>query len=145
MQAKTYEGSIYGLGFIHAKDRLFQLHIQRALATGRLSELIGSEGIQIDKFVRHFGVLRAVDKRLEEMTEEESSVYLNYANGINKVVENLKVYPMEFYVLMTNFEPWTVKDSLSIEYLINVLISADWFSEMIRLRLLEVYDRDMVD
>ena len=52
---------------------------------------------------------------------------------------------MEFYVLMTDFEPWTVRDSISIEYMINVLISADWFSEMIRLRLLEVYDRDVVD
>ena len=82
---------------------------------------------------------------MEGMTEEESSVYLNYANGINKVVQNIKVYPMEFYVLMTDFEPWTVRDSISIEYMINVLISADWFSEMIRLRLLEVYDRDVVD
>ena len=32
VQAKTYEGSIFGLGFIHAKDRLFQLHITRMIA-----------------------------------------------------------------------------------------------------------------
>ena len=52
---------------------------------------------------------------------------------------------MEFYIFMTGFEPWTVKDSLSIEYLINTLISTDWFVEMLRIRLLEVYDRELVD
>ena len=79
------------------------------------------------------------------MTEEESSIYINYANGINKVVENIKVYPMEFHVLMTSFEPWTIRDSVSIEYFSNAMISTDWFAEMLRLRLLEVYDRDLVD
>ena len=46
---------------------------------------------------------------------------------------------------MTSFQPWTVKDSLSCEYLFNAMQSADWFAEMLRLRLLEIYDRDLVD
>jgi len=52
VQAKTYEGSIFGLGFVHAKDRLFQLHITRMIASGRLSELVGSEGVNLDKYIR---------------------------------------------------------------------------------------------
>ena len=32
VQAKTYEGSIYGLGFVHAKDRLFQLYMTKMIA-----------------------------------------------------------------------------------------------------------------
>lgn len=145
VQAKTYEGSIYGLGFVHAKDRLFQLYMTKMIAQGRVSELIGSEGIKIDKYVRQLGITRAAQSRFESMSAEESAIYVNYAAGINKVVENLKVYPMEFFVLMTSFEPWTVKDSISIEYLFNAMLSTDWFAEMLRLRLLEVYDRELVD
>jgi len=91
------------------------------------------------------GITRAVESKFEYITEEESAIYVNYAAGINKVAENLKVYPMEFYVLMTSFEPWTVKDSLACEYLFNAMLSTDWFAEMLRVRLLEIYDRDLVD
>lgn len=79
------------------------------------------------------------------MTEEDTVIYVNYAAGINKVAQNLKVYPMEFYVLMSNFESWSVYDSISIEYFYNMMLSTDWFAEMLRLRLLEVYDRELVD
>ena len=145
VQAKTYEGALYGLGFVHAKDRLFQLHMLRMLAQGRLSELIGSEGLQVDKYIRQIGVTRATQARLNTLDPVEEAALLNYAAGINKVAHNLKVYPVEFYVLFTSFHDWTVKDSVACQYLYNALASADWFAEMLRLRLLEVYDRELVD
>ena len=46
---------------------------------------------------------------------------------------------------MTSFEPWTVYDSLSCSYFLTFMGSTDWFVEMLRVRLLEVYDRDLVD
>jgi acyl-homoserine lactone acylase PvdQ len=39
VDAETYEGAIYGLGFVHAKDRLWQLHFLRMLTQGRISEV----------------------------------------------------------------------------------------------------------
>jgi penicillin amidase len=39
VDAKTFEGAIYGLGFIHARDRLWQMHMFRMLSQGRLSEV----------------------------------------------------------------------------------------------------------
>jgi acyl-homoserine lactone acylase PvdQ len=39
VNAKTYEGSIYGLGFVQARDRLWQLHFFRLLSQGRVSEV----------------------------------------------------------------------------------------------------------
>ena len=145
VQAKTYEGAMFGLGFVHAKDRLFQLHMTRMIGQGRLSELIGSEGIEIDKYIRQLGVVRAAKADLAELDPDERASLVNYAAGINKVVENIKVYPFEFQVLMTSFEPWSEKDSLACAYLYNAMASTDWFAEMLRLRLLEVYDRTLVD
>ena len=115
VQAKTYEGAMYGLGFVHAKHRLFQLHLNRLLATGRVSELIGSDGVGYDSYVRTIGVLRATDARLQSITSEENAAYLNYAAGINKLVEQMEIYPHEFHVFFTSFEPWTVRDSIAFE------------------------------
>lgn len=136
---------MYGLGFVHAKDRLFQLHITRMLGQGRLSELVGSEGVQLDKYIRTIGVTRATEERLFNLQPDELASLTNYAAGINKVVDNLKTYPLEFHALFTSFEPWTPKDSLACQSLYNVVVSTDWFAEMLKLRLLEVYSRELVD
>ena len=82
---------------------------------------------------------------MNNLSKDEEAVFINYAAGINKVVENLKVYPMEFHIMMSSFEPWSVRDSLACASFYNALASTDWFAEMLRLRLLEVYDRDLVD
>ena len=61
------------------------------------------------------------------------------------MVENIVVYPPEFSVLWTKFEPWTIKDSVAIPNLMIVLLGKDWFAELLRERLLEVYDKSLVD
>lgn len=56
------------------------------VAQGRLSELIGSEGLSLDKYVRKLGITRATEARLATLPKEEEAVMHNYAEGINKVV-----------------------------------------------------------
>jgi len=89
--------------------------------------------------------VRAVEARLASLPLVELAVLKNYAGGINKVVENIKVYPLEFHVLFTSFEPWSPRDSLACQFFYNLLASTDWFAEMLRVRLLEVYERELVD
>ena len=107
--------------------------------------MIGADGVPLDTYIRKVGITRATKERYESLTSEEQTVLQNYANGVNKVVDNIKVYPAEFQFLMTSFEPWTVYDSLSCSYFLTFMGSTDWFVEMLRVRLLEVYDRDLVD
>lgn len=59
VEAETMMGAVFGLGFIHAKDRLWQMHFYKFLCQGRLSEIIGSGGVEIDKYVRTIGFPRA--------------------------------------------------------------------------------------
>lgn len=37
VKAKTREGAFYGMGYATAEDRLFQMHMKRMVALGRLS------------------------------------------------------------------------------------------------------------
>lgn len=49
--AETLNDAIRGQGFATAQDRLFQMELYRRIAWGRLSELIGGDGLAMDKQV----------------------------------------------------------------------------------------------
>ena len=61
VEAETILGAMYGLGFVHGQDRLWYLNFTRALARGTLSEILGSEAIQIDKLMRTIGITKRVE------------------------------------------------------------------------------------
>jgi hypothetical protein len=65
---------------------------------------------------------------------------------VNDLVDSLSWYPIEFYILWApHFEPWTVEDSIGMQVLMQYFISFDWFLEMTRQRLTEIYDKELVD
>ena len=107
--------------------------------------MLGPEPIFVDRMVRLFGLTRAVEVHLKNIKPEDEVVLENYSAGINKVVENLVVYPPEFQITMNTFEPWELKDSIYLGHLMLQIMSTDWFGEFLRVRLLEVYDKSLVD
>lgn len=64
-------GALYGLGFVHAKDRLWQLNFYRLLVNGRLAEILGSAAVPVDTFVRTVGIPRAAKALISALAEEE--------------------------------------------------------------------------
>ena len=80
-----------------------------------------------------------VENHINQMTENDRLMHENYAAGINKLVESIHVYPLEFYMLWADFKPYTVKDSVSSLYLLTIFMTGDWFFELVRERMLEVY------
>lgn len=145
VEAETVHGAIFGLGFIHATDRLWQLEFFRKLARGRLSEIFGQETVPLDKYVRTIGLTRMIENYMSMIGDEDRLILENYCAGVNKVAENLHVYPLEFYMFWQEFEPFTIEDSVAIHYLTILFVSGDWFYELVRERLLEIYSRETVD
>ena len=43
----------FGLGYVHAQDRLWQMSMMRRTAQGRLSEIFGPDTVHIDTYMRH--------------------------------------------------------------------------------------------
>jgi len=98
VEAETMQGAVFGLGFVHATDRLWQLEFYRKLARGRLSEIFGLETLPIDKYIRTMGIPRMIESYLSVIDDDELLILENYVAGVNKVAENLHVYPLEFYM-----------------------------------------------
>ena len=54
--AETEEDLYFALGYVHAQDRLFQMELLRRVGGGNLSEILGPELIQTDRFMRTIGI-----------------------------------------------------------------------------------------
>ena len=145
VEAETLDGAMFGMGFAMASDRLWQLNFYRLLSQGRLSEILGAKGLEVDMIIRTIGIPRTGRAVVESLNDEELLALENFAAGINKVAQNIKVYPVEFYLFWTDFEPWTPIDSVTFSQFLKFSLCQDAFNEMMRERLLEVYDMSLVE
>ncbi len=55
------EDAAFGLGFVHAQDRLFQMELQRRFGAGRLAECSASAAVAIDRQMRMLGLYRRAE------------------------------------------------------------------------------------
>src|SRR5919204_933887 len=55
----TKADALFGLGYAHAQDRLWQMEFQRRIGHGRLSEIFGAAPPPQDRFLRTLGFRRA--------------------------------------------------------------------------------------
>ncbi len=107
--------------------------------------------------VRNIGLHRSARKMAHTIGKEDLAMYAtsaiiqmcsleSYAKGVNDFVDSMTWYPIEFYLMWApRFEPWTAQDSLTIQVLMQYFISFDWFLELTRQRLTEIYDKELVD
>ncbi len=106
------------LGYLHARERLWQMDVQRRLASGRLSEVLGEAAFNNDLLMRVIGLHRSARNTvswLERNSPEVYSLLLAYAEGVNAAIEELRStgrLPMTFKLLNYEPEPWRAEDSI---------------------------------
>src|SRR5258705_2201501 len=68
--ASTKLDALFGLGYVHAQDRLWQMEFQRRIGHGRLSEIFGEATIPQDRFLRTVGFGRAARSAWGHLPED---------------------------------------------------------------------------
>jgi penicillin amidase len=116
--AETEHDAIYLQGYMHAKDRLFQMDFQRRLFAGRVSELTGSPGLAQDVQLRTLGLRRAAERSLAVQTPEVLAALQAYSDGVNAVITDTTLpLPVEYGALQltrASIPLWTPTDSLTM-------------------------------
>ncbi len=101
-------------GYLHARDRFFQMDRDRKGAAGRAAELLGSAALASDVQTRTLGLARAATKTWSALDAETKGWLQAYANGVNTYLSNNPL-PPEYTVLeLTKTDPWTPLDSVLI-------------------------------
>lgn len=120
--ALTDGDAFYALGWLHASERLFQMELQRRMAKGTLSEVLGADLYEMDAWQRKLGFYRKAVREAGELDEEMRALYARYLAGVNAWIDQAPVLPPEFVVLRFRPDPWTLEDALA------VALYSTWFS-----------------
>ena len=118
---KNEEDVFRVLGYIHAKERLFQMDMIRRVSAGRLSEIFGSKTLEADKFFRMLGINRRADESAKAFMQNTNVPWkkdvLAYIAGVNQYIEKRRKR-FEFLLLGIPKEKFTVKDIyLIVDYM----------------------------
>src|SRR5438067_4923662 len=132
--ASTKLDALYGLGFAHAQDRLWQMEFQRRIGFGRLSEVLGPAAIVQDRFLRTIGFGRAARAAWAAMPTEATRQVNAYVAGINAFLASHHgtALPPEFTLLRFEPEPWSGADVLAWVKMMAWDLSANYPFELLR-------------
>lgn len=137
--AENVEDVMYGLGFVHAQDRLWQMEINRRVGAGRLAEVLGAPARPADRFLRTLGVHRAAERAYAELDRRTRGVLDSYAAGVNAFLDARDgPLPPEFLILRHRPEPWAPRDSLAWGKMVAWDLARNWRRELLRLRLVKL-------
>src|SRR5262245_19976458 len=106
----------YGFGYAIAQDRLFQLDYLRRKGAGRLAEVLGPPGLELDLLAATVGLPRIARAEWQTLPAHTRQVLEPFSSGINSFIdETRELLPIEFDLLDYKPDPWSPIDSLAIE------------------------------
>lgn len=117
-------------GYVTAENRLWQMEFQTYAAGGRISEIIGEDGLDFDRYQRRNGLLYGAEKAVKLMAEDSviGPILEAFTAGINEYINSLdyKKLPLEYKLLDYKPENWTsLKSGLLLKYMANDLSGSD--------------------
>src|SRR5882672_4140593 len=132
--ASTKLDALYGLGYVHAQDRLWQMEFQRRIGFGRLAEIFGPSVVPQDRFLRTVGFGRAARAAWAALPVEARRQVDAYVAGVNAFIatHHGTALPPEFLLLRFEPEPWTGADVLAWGKMMAWDLSANYAFELLR-------------
>src|SRR5438046_1107131 len=113
-------------GWVHARDRLFQMDYNRRLASGTLAELVGTAALANDVQLRTLGLRRGAQRSLDAASPRFRAALEAYAEGVNARVHGQTWLPPESGALrLEQVAPWSPVDSIVIGKLLAFSLAFD--------------------
>jgi penicillin G amidase len=136
IEAKSERDLYFSVGFMHARDRLWQLEVNRRVVRGELAEMFGVKALDNDKFLRTLGVRLAAKKQFDNLPKDIQAHLQAYADGVNAYVrDTMSVRPPEFVILSIQPGAWEPTDSVGWSLMMAYDLSGNWGNELLRFQL----------
>lgn len=129
--AENEQDLYFAQGYLHARERLWQMDFIYRIASGRLSELLGDITLDKDRCTRRKGMGTTAENSLKFIKSKQSRTYEHlehYSLGVNAFIKSLSPdkYPLEFKMLDYSPEEWTPLKTLFIQsYMADMLSGYD--------------------
>ncbi len=128
---KNENDAFFMMGYIHARDRIWQMDLMRRTAKGELSEVFGDETLDFDKFFRGLDLKTVSQKITNNLNKTVLNALTSYSAGVNFYLKNnYKTLPFEFQTL--NYIPysWTPIDCILIGRLMAFDMSVGFMNDI---------------
>ncbi len=136
IQAKNSSDALFALGYLHASERSWQMEVNRRLASGRLSEILGKETLAIDRFIRTLGIKHAAEKQFDRYPIATKRLLQSYADGVNAGNAHLGwALPVEYFLTGSKPGHWSPTDSVAWMLMMALDLGGNWHKELQRLEL----------
>ena len=116
--AETESDAYRALGYVVARDRLFQLELQTRAAAGTLTEILGPLALGADQEMRELGLPAAAERKQAALDTASDAFRMSaaYADGVNAYLATLShnEYPLEFRILNAIPSRWEPVNSVHL-------------------------------
>jgi len=139
-------------GYVHAQDRFWQMDFWRHQGAGRLSELLGSNLLETDKFLRTLGWERVAKEEIALIDDDARFILESYSEGVNAYLADHigSTLALEFAFLpILNREyqpkPWTPLNTMTWAKAMAWDLRGNMDTEIARARLLKDLSSEQVN
>lgn len=132
--AEDSEDLALAFGFAEARDRLFQLDLNRHVLSGTLASFLGEPAVRADLFYRTIGLREAAGQALAQASPEARRELEAFARGVNAYAESHKL-PLEFALTGHSFEPLEAVDCAGTGILLAWQLSLNLSDEIRALKI----------
>lgn len=120
------------LGFVHARDRMFQMELMRRAASGRLSEIAGPATLNLDRMMRTLGLRRRAEADYQTLPADTRAMLEAYARGVNAWIAARGRFSAPEFLILGTPATWQPVDSLLWGETMGLWLSMNWRTELSR-------------
>ncbi len=129
------EETFFGLGYVHAQERLWQMTYLKRISQGRLSEISGPETVLLDSFMKSLGLQSLAKEIFQNLSSDSKRILSFYSQGINFRLKEIQDKGLgrgspEFFFQSPEVTPWSPIDSLTIFKFIEFMSSNKALTEI---------------
>ena len=130
--ATSEEDAWAALGFLHARDRMFQMEMMRRGARGQSAAVAGAAALRLDRFMRLLRLEERATADLAALDAETRAALDAYARGVNGWIAARGRFAAPEFIALGAPEPWQPLDSLLWGKIMGLWLGGNWRMELER-------------
>ncbi len=124
VRAHSAPAAWFAQGYLHARERFFQMELSRRAGAGRLAEMLGDAALATDRKLRTWRVPSVARLHTALIDPDQREALESYAAGVNAAIDRYgRWIAPELWLLAMDPEPWTVEDSMRVGALLQLNLS----------------------
>ena len=135
IRAASLTDAMAALGYLHARDRMFQMQLMRRAAAGQLSALAGPATLPLDEEMRTLGLAAAARAQYAALPPHARAWLVAYAAGVNAFIAARGRFSAPEDLWFGAPRPWRPWQSLLWAETMGLWLSNNWRTELARFAL----------